>query len=144
MTAQFVADSFASSPRLWWCSVLLGALSVWWWCSLQCVMYQCFFFLYNVAVLLPFIFKKMLIRFRDISTYVGLFGCWPQPYLWRQKLTKHTSCKVWLSRSTDQPNSCISFYGVATSMVWLIMTNNQTTSIYFVHNRWSSSLPNSE
>ena len=26
MTAQFVAASFASSPSLWWCSVLLGAL----------------------------------------------------------------------------------------------------------------------
>ena len=25
-TAQFVAASFASSPSLWWCSVLLGVL----------------------------------------------------------------------------------------------------------------------
>ena len=25
-TAQFAAASFASSPSLWWCSVLLGAL----------------------------------------------------------------------------------------------------------------------
>ena len=26
MTTQFVAASFASSPSLWWCSVLLGVL----------------------------------------------------------------------------------------------------------------------
>ena len=26
-TAQFTAASFASSPSLWWCSVLLGVLS---------------------------------------------------------------------------------------------------------------------
>ena len=26
MTAQFAAASFASSPSLWWCSVLLGVL----------------------------------------------------------------------------------------------------------------------
>ena len=58
MTAQFVAASFTSSPSLWWCSVLLGALFVWWWCSLRRVMYERFFFLYDVAVLLPFISKK--------------------------------------------------------------------------------------
>ena len=57
-TTQFAAASFASSPSLWWCSVLLGALFVWWWCSLRRVMYECFFFLYDVAVLLPFISKK--------------------------------------------------------------------------------------
>ena len=28
MTAQFAAVSFASSPNLWWCSVLLGVLFV--------------------------------------------------------------------------------------------------------------------
>ena len=58
-TAQFAAASFAFSPRLWWCTVLLGALFVWWWYSLRHVMYECFFFLYDVAVLLPFIKKKL-------------------------------------------------------------------------------------
>ena len=61
-TARFAGGFFGSSPRLWWCSVLLcvllRALFVWWWCSLRCVMYECFFFLYDVAVLLPFIQKK--------------------------------------------------------------------------------------
>jgi len=33
-------------------------LFVWWWCLLRRVMYECFFFLYDVTVLLPFISKK--------------------------------------------------------------------------------------
>ena len=61
-TARFVGGFFGSSPRLWCCSVLLcvllHALFVWWWCSLRRVMYECFFFLYDATVLLPFISKK--------------------------------------------------------------------------------------
>jgi hypothetical protein len=34
-TAQFTTASFSSSPSLWWCSVLLGVLFAWWWCSLR-------------------------------------------------------------------------------------------------------------
>jgi hypothetical protein len=40
------------------CSVCCWCPFVEWWCSLRCVMYNCFFFSYDVAVLLPFIKKK--------------------------------------------------------------------------------------
>ena len=40
------------------CVCCLRALFVLWWCSLRRIMYECFFFLYDVAVLLPFISKK--------------------------------------------------------------------------------------
>jgi hypothetical protein len=52
---QFAAAALTFSPGLWWCSIFLGALFVWWWCSLLCIMYECFFFLHEVTVLLPFI-----------------------------------------------------------------------------------------
>ena len=63
-TARFAGGFFGSSPRLWWCSVLLCALLcvlfVWWWCSLWRVVYECFFFLYDAAACLLFQKKKSL------------------------------------------------------------------------------------
>jgi hypothetical protein len=38
--------SFSFATKWWWCSVLFV------WCTLRCVMYECFFFLYDKAVLL--------------------------------------------------------------------------------------------
>jgi hypothetical protein len=42
----------------WWCSVVLCAF-VWVGCTLRRVMYYCCFFLYDMAVLLPLILKKI-------------------------------------------------------------------------------------
>jgi hypothetical protein len=47
---------FSSSPReCWWCSVVLCEFV----CTLQHVMYECFFFLYERAVLLLHFLKKL-------------------------------------------------------------------------------------
>jgi hypothetical protein len=49
--------ALSSSPRWWWCSVELRAF-VCVGCTLRCVMYECFFFLYDMITLLPLIFFK--------------------------------------------------------------------------------------
>jgi len=59
-TARFAGASLApllGCGVVFCCVRCLRALFVWWWCSLRRVMYECFF-LYDVAVLLPFISKK--------------------------------------------------------------------------------------
>ena len=64
-TAQFATVSFTSSFSFWWCSVLLGVLFVCVICVVVVVFastryVRIFLFLYDVAVLMPFIKKKEL------------------------------------------------------------------------------------
>ena len=62
-TAQF-AGGFVLAPLpgcgsvVFCCVWCLCVLFVWWWYLLWRVMYECFFLLYDVAVFLPFNFKK--------------------------------------------------------------------------------------
>ena len=55
---------FSSSPRWWWCSVVLCAF-VCVVCTLRRVMFDCFLFLYDMAVLLPLISKKNFSAWRS-------------------------------------------------------------------------------
>jgi hypothetical protein len=61
-TAQFSSGLFGSSVPVCGGGVVFCCVSCWcalfvWWCSFRRVMYYCFFFLNDAAVLLPFIKK---------------------------------------------------------------------------------------
>jgi hypothetical protein len=63
--------ALSSSPRWWWCSVELRAF-VCVGCTLRRVMYECFFFLYDMTMLLPLIFLKKLSALVFLSAGIKL------------------------------------------------------------------------